>query len=385
MKLAPSGSYEKIHQIKLREGTAVAWISRGLVDNHWDKFLQESPLGQFQQSAIWSQTKNTEGWNPVRVVLTVDEELVGGFQMLWRSSWRGRIGYVSKGPVVLPGFPELAEFATDLLQQLTHSERLRGLVVQPPDLCKQMAANLAMRGFDFNMLVGVNEATCIVDLGDGFEGIEQRMSKWTRKKIRQALNRGIRIREGEKKDVKTFFELMLSTCRRQGVEPAPGDERTILALWDAAQPTQGIRLTFAEHEGKPLAGLVCILFGQTVSFWKKGWTSSDGRLHPNEPLMQEMLKWSSSRGYRFADFCALDKEMAVAMVSGEPLSPEQESSRHMFNVRLGGRPRLLPESKVYFPDPGIRLAYRVIYRKKMRQEEKVARLRNLLKTDRLDA
>ena len=385
MKLAPSGRYEKIDQTKLGEGTAVAWISRGLEDTHWDKFLQESPLGQFQQSAIWAQAKDAEGWRSVRVVLTVDQELVGGFQMLWRSSWRGRMGYVSKGPVVLPGYPGLAEFATDLLQQLTHSEKLRGLMVQPPDLCRQMAASLAMRGFDFNMLVGVNEATWIVDLEDGFEALEQRMSKWTRKKIRQALNRGIRIREGRREDVKTFFELMLSTCRRQGAAPVPADERTMLALWDAAQPTRCIRLTFAEHKGRPLAGLVCILFGQTVSFWKKGWTSSDGQLHPNEPLMQEMLKWSSSRGYRFADFCALDKGMAVAMLRGGPLSAPQESSRHMFNVRLGGRPRLLPESKVYFPNPGIRLAYRVIYQKKIRRAEEVARLGNLLKTNTLDA
>ncbi|HVB58577.1 MAG TPA: GNAT family N-acetyltransferase [Candidatus Acidoferrales bacterium] len=193
------------------------------------------------------------------------------------------------------------------------------------------------------------------------------MSKWTRKKIRQAVNRGIRIREGGRDDVTTFFELMLSTCRRQRTAPVPADKRTMLALWDAAQAARCIRLTFAEQEGKPVAGLLSILFGQTASFWKKGWTSLDGHLHPNELLMQEMLEWSSARGYRFADFCAVDRGMAVAMLSGEPLSSEQEGSRHMFNIRFGGRPRLLPEARVYFPNPGIRLAYRAIYRKKIRQ------------------
>ena len=385
MKPLPSGSYEKVREIRVREATVAAWMSRALEDNNWDKFLQKTPLGQFQQSAVWAQAKDAEGWRPVRVLLTMDQQLVGGFQMLWRSSWRGRIGYVSKGPVVLPGYPGLAESATKLLQELAQSEKLTGLIVQPPDLCTQIEEKLATCEFDFNTLVGVNEATCIVDLAHGLATVERQMSKWTRKKIRQGFKRGIRIREGHREDVNTFFELMLSTCRRQGVAPAPAGERTLLTLWDSAQPTQRIRLTLAEYEGRPLAGLGSIIFGQTVSFWKKGWTASHGQLHPNEALTHEMLEWSCSRGYRFADFCALDKGMAVAMMTGIPLSAEHESSRHMFNVRLGGRPRLLPEAKVYFPNPWIRVGYRLTYRKKIRQAEQFARLRTLLGTNPLDA
>jgi len=173
MKPAPSGSYEKIDQIKLGEGTAVAWISREVEDTHWDKFLQETPLGQFQQSTIWARVKATEGWRAVRVVLTVDKEIVGGFQILWQSSWRGRVGYVSKGPVALPGYPGLAEYATELLQRLGRRERFRALVVQPPDFCKQFSARLTVNGFELNMLVGVNETTWVVDLGDGFEAVER--------------------------------------------------------------------------------------------------------------------------------------------------------------------------------------------------------------------
>jgi hypothetical protein len=375
MNLARSGIYEKTDQTRLGEGTAVAWISREAEDSCWDKFLQETPLGQFQQSTIWARAKALEGWRTVRVVVTLDEEIVGGFQILWRPSWRGRMAYVSKGPVASPENPGLAEYATELLRKLVRSERFRALVVQAPDLCKQISSRLALGGFEVDTLARVNDATWIIPLGDGFEMVEQRMSRWTRKKIRQAVNRGVRIREGGREDVRTFFDLMLSTCRRQGAAPNPADERPILALWDAAQPARCIRLTFAECDGKTLAGLVCILFGQTVSFWKKGWTSSDGQLHPNEALMHEMLKWASSRGYRFGDFCALDREMAVAMLRGDPLSPEQETSRHIFNVRLGGCPRLLPRARVYFPNSVIRLAYRAIFYKQIRLANENSSLR----------
>jgi len=95
-----------------------------------------------------------------------------------------------------------------------------------------------------------------------------------------------------------------------------GNERTLLALWDAAWPTGSIRLTFAEHEGRTLGGLICILFGQTASLYKKGWDSSDRRLHPNELLTYEMLEWANAKRYRIADFTALDTGIAIRNVQG---------------------------------------------------------------------
>ncbi len=360
MKFAPSCSYERTEQRKLANGTATAWVSRGSEDSCWDKFLQGTPLGQFQQSTIWARAKEAEGWKPLRVVLTMDDdEMVGGFQILWRSSWYGRIGYVSKGPMVLPGYSGLAEFSTELLRVLSRRQGFWGVLVQPPDPCRQMPDRLIRDGFPRDLRGKVISATWVVDLREGFEAVEQGMSKWTRKKMKQAEKRGVTIRQGGREDVRTFFELMLSTCRRQGTEPAPAG---------------CIRLTLAECKGKPLAGLVCILFGKTVSFWKKGWTSSDGDRHPNELLMKEMLQWATSKGYHLADFCALDRNIAIAMLSGEPLTPAQESSRHMFNVRLGGSPWLLPEARVYFPNLLVRLTYRAIFYRRIRQLEENGKL-----------
>jgi lipid II:glycine glycyltransferase (peptidoglycan interpeptide bridge formation enzyme) len=358
MKLGPAGSYEKTDQTRLEQGTAVAWISREAEDSCWDKFLQETPLGQFQQSAIWARAKATEGWGMLRVVVTLDEQIVGGFQILWRPTWRGRMAYVSKGPVVLPGYPGLTEYAIELLRKLAAKERFRALVVQPPDLCEQTSSLLSLSGFDLDFLTGVNDATWVIDLEKGAKAVEQGMSKTTRRDIREAGSLGIRIREGGRDDINIFFALMLSTCRRQRTAPNPTEKRTIFALWDAAPSTHCIRITLAEYQGKPLAGLACILFGQTASIWKKGWNASDRELRPNELLMHEMLMWASLKSYRFADFCAFDKEMALTMLRGDALSPEQRRTRHISHIKLGGYPRLLPKAQIYFPNAIFRLAYR---------------------------
>ena len=374
MKFEASGNYEKMDQRTLEGGTAVAWISREAEDLCWDKFLQETPLGQFQQSTMWARAKHSEGWKPVRVVVTVEEEIVAGFQILWQSLWHGRMGYVSKGPVVWPGHHGLAEYATALLQKLCREERLRALVVQPPDLCVQMSEALACNGFMPNMFAKVNDATWILDLGDGFDAVEQRMRTEKRRVARQAVKLGVSVREGDRRDLGTFFELMLSTCRRQGVEPNPRDMSSLLALWDAAEPGGCILLFFAEYEAKPLAGLLCIPFGNRFTLWKKGWSSTEGHRHPNDLAHYEALKWACLSGYQFGDFAAFDKQMAVAILSGKELSPEQGRTRHIFNAHFGGSPRLLPAARVYFPNPLLRSAYRMFFYKKIRQAEEACKL-----------
>ena len=113
LSLAESCNYERLDQRILEEGTVTAWISRDGTDTFWDDFLSQTPLGQFQQSTIWARAKHSEGWRSVRVLFTVEDVLVGGFQLLERSSLWGRIGYVSKGPVILADRMPLAQYAGD--------------------------------------------------------------------------------------------------------------------------------------------------------------------------------------------------------------------------------------------------------------------------------
>src|ERR1017187_3150477 len=80
---------------------AAAWLSPELEDPYWDDFLKATPLGHFQQSSLWARAKDIEGWRPVRMILTLDGQIAGGFQILTAHTRFGLIGYVSKGPVVI--------------------------------------------------------------------------------------------------------------------------------------------------------------------------------------------------------------------------------------------------------------------------------------------
>lgn len=329
-------------------------------DPQWDDFLQSATLGQFQQSSIWAHVKKTEGFKSIRVIVTVDDRIAGGFQILWRRFSLWRIGYVSKGPVVWPEDPRVCEFVADLLRSVVEANKLSALIVQPPDLTEAIPATLPKNLFLPNVLKSVIESTLVVDVTGSLETIQQRISKYTRKKLRQADRRGAVIREGGKQDIGAFFQLMLATCKRQGEKASPRTEESLHALWDAGRATQNVRFIFAECGGKTVAGGLFIRFGGTVSFWKKGWNSTAGECRPNELITYEGLEWAKACDLKLLDFMGLDEATAQAMIKGEELTDEQKAGRDFLNICFGGQPRLLPRASVYFPSPVLRFAYKTV-------------------------
>src|SRR5262245_2268685 len=90
---------------RLLQGTEVvgrrtnAWLSTEAGAPAWDNFLRGTDLGQFQQSSLWAQAKQVDGWQSLRLILEQEQRIVGGFQILWRRTRFGRVGYIIKGPV----------------------------------------------------------------------------------------------------------------------------------------------------------------------------------------------------------------------------------------------------------------------------------------------
>ena len=170
----PGGAYRQFAEGTVAARKAATWISEEAEDEGWDRFLERNPAGQFHQSSIWARAKASEGWSSVRVVIGGEGGVMGGFQLLWRSSRFGRIGYVSKGPV-LESLESRADaqllegYAAGLLKEVARRKKLRAVIVQPPDFCEAMSGSLRDAGWLPGTPMGVNDATWIVDVSDGFE------------------------------------------------------------------------------------------------------------------------------------------------------------------------------------------------------------------------
>jgi hypothetical protein len=341
------------------DGLAVS-VSSAFEDSAWDAFLQSSPFGEFPQSSVWARYKHTDGWRCSRTLVKRDQRIAGGFQVLWRPTRFGRIGYAGKGPVAQAEDPEMVDALVEMLAETTRRLRLAALVVQPPGRSRLTPARLQAPVFLPNRIQSIITATLVVDVTAGMPTIEAGMRRTTRQLLRKGIRSGVTVREGFEKDLETFFHLMLKTCERQNVSPNPSSAAALKALWQASGGAAGCRLTLAEHGGKAIGGLFCIAFGKVLALWKKGSIPDRLGLHPMESLYHDAFAWAASRGFHFCDFLSLQRRTAECLLRKLPLTGEQKHSRDIFNLGFGGTPVLLPEAYLHIPNPLLALGYRLL-------------------------
>ena len=328
-----------------------------LEDRAWDRFLSEASRGQYQQSSIWARVKASQGWACSRTLLWDEHGCRGGFQLLHRRTRFGRLGYVTKGPALANESLDEVEACTEAIKAATERLGLRALVVQPPDE-SGLELPLLEAGFGHASLLRVDEANLLIDMDDD---LDSRIPAATRKRVRQAARRGVTVREGAAEEIGTFFALMAKTCERRGVVPNPS-EAGLREMWSLFADEADVRVSFAEVGGEPVAGLLCLGYGDCLTVWKKGWNGAAADVRPNHGLYHETLLWARDAGYRVCDFGGLERGIAATLLRGEPLSPEQRAGRDFFNLSFGGRPVLLPRALILFPNRLPRVAHQWVSR-----------------------
>lgn len=327
-------------------------------DPEWDQFVENSPFGEFQQTNAWARYKQTAGWKPLRILLREDGRISSGGQILWRQTRLGRIGYISKGPVISDPQGPMPDVLAKELTRAARQHRLTALIVQPPSCDQSADAVLRRNRFSQSPLVDTITASLQVDVSAGVESIEAAMNKTSRNQIRQAMRKKITVRHGGEEDIGDFFRLMCRTAERIGVRPNPYSAEALRELYRALRGDDHCRITFAELDNRRLAGIFCIHFKDIVYVWKKGANQEDLKHHPVDLLYHDVFCWAHTKGSRCCDFCSMDRTIAENLKNGMPLTKEQLASRDFYHLRFGGKPILMPGAYVYFPNPLARLAHR---------------------------
>lgn len=336
-------------------------VAESAEDPDWDRFLQSTDLGQYQQSGMWARAKSCEGWRPLRMVYRKDRAIAGGFQLLHKPRPGGSIAYISKGPVLNRDDPDLWHRAVRDIAGIARQKKILALIVQQPDLSTAGSEVWACGDFSQDRLMEVITATLLFDLCAGMANFERSIHPDYMRKVRQARKRGVTVREGFRQDIDLFFQLMLTTCRRQGEKnPQPASPEALRAIWDAFAGSGCIRLTFAEVQGKTVAGQLNFIFGKRVVLYKKGWTAEHGDCRPNHMLTHDILDWAHRQGATTVDCSALGRDMAETLLAGKPLTEAHKQSRDMFNLCFGGRPQLLPQPRIFIPNPVVRAGYAAV-------------------------
>jgi len=354
----PADPYRKIGTWETENGPLTVWRSPGLTDAPWDDFLRGSPCGQYQQSSLWAQYKACDGWNHHRVILTKADRILGGFQILWKKTRAGRMGYANKGPVVEPPDAGLTRRLNSLLCETTRELGLIALIAQAPDESLPSPAPNEDAVFVQSNPGSLIETTYLIDVSEGMEVVRSRMRPKLRKNLKDGRKSGTIIREGSEADLPLFFSLMSATCARKQTPPNPSSLEAVRQLWQIFAPSKSIRLVVAECEGRAPAAQLNLVFGNRVSIWKEGWDGTYPNWHTGALLEEATLEWAHAQGLKLCDICSLSRSTALRLLAGQKITAETVSSRDLFNVRFGGYPKILPPARIYLPNPMLRWAYR---------------------------
>jgi len=328
----------------------------------WDLFLENSEYGHFQQSSCWADFKGSQGWQAHRYIDHRSGSIRGGFQILCKTMRIGTLCYISKGPVIEHNDAELLRELLEIAVKIVSEKKFPSLIVQLPDRCTGLDSLLRSCGFIKMPGKAIINATAVIDLNHSLETIRANFRQTTRKNIRQALRRGVTVREGSQEDLNAFFSLMAQTCLRQKTKPNPANPEELHSLWSAFSKRGKIRLTLAEDREEIIAGLLCIGFGKRFTFWKKGSNPGQFNTHAMPLLYWEALEWAKENGYKVSDFFALKRRIASKLLSGTPLSQDEKKTKDMFNLGFGITPEVLPSAHIWLKNRLLRSTGRMLSR-----------------------
>lgn len=293
----------------------------------WDAFVAATPQGHLLQTFAWGELKGGFGWVPVRIAIARDGALVAGAQVLYRRLGPWMLGYIPKGPIFLEEDAECVARFWQGLYRLSHKMRAISLKVEPPWREEETAEQQWLLGERFSPSAEriQPKRTVLVNLTPSEEEILARMKPKWRYNIRLSLRRGVTVREGNAKDLPTFYRLMRLTGQRDGfaIHSAAYYERA----WALFAPQDRGRLFLAEYQGEVLAGILAYAFNGQAYYMYGASSDAYREYMPNHQLQWRAMQWARACGCRTYDLWGITDH-------GDP--SESLSGVERFKAGFGG-------------------------------------------------
>ena len=354
--------FKFIEELQTAEGKLSAWCCIKNDVPVWDEFLDSIPGSHFYQTSMWARVRILDGWQPLITLITLDGRLISGFQILTRNKkYIGKIGLLLKGPVSIPNEPNIKQFLIRVLRKVAGLNKIRALIIQPPDKGSDMIDLTGEPDFYPNVVKNaLKDNTVVIDLRGDEDTIFKAIKRTRRQNINSAIRQGVIVREGNRDELGVFFNYMLATCERQRVDPSPSSLQFIETLWDIFSVKNHVKMFVSEYQGKIISCLIAIPFSDTAYLWKFGWSGEDPKLYANVVIYWEIFRWAKAGGLCFADLGAVDSDLAHELLQKKPVPKEKLNTYSRFKVGFGGNIISLTNGYIYVPNKVIGLMYRTL-------------------------
>ena len=270
-------------------------------DPRWETLMSSLPTSVIYQHPAWlGVLEETYGYKPIHLACEdATGQLRGVLPLFYRRGLRtGRI------------FASL--FDCPIAGPLAYDDQARAALIQAA-----VERTRAEPGSQLQLKVKSTSLDGLVDSVIGvpmFETYELalperpdllRLDSRVKRAVNKAARLGVRIRQAETEgELRAWYGLYQQTMRRLFVVPRP--YRFFELAWQRLRPQGLLRLLLAEHveagQSRLVAGLLFLLWGQTISYTFAGWRREDQALRPNDFLHWRAIQDACAEGFCWYDF-----------------------------------------------------------------------------------
>lgn len=151
----------------------------------------------------------------------------------------------------------------------------------------------------------VIDHTDVLDLSDGFASIFQRWGKGNRSAISKAIRNGVTIkRASQDSDWQDYYNIYLDSQQRWGDHVSVRHQSALFEiLRRRGAEAGGVELWVAAHEGRSIAGALCLYSSRIATYWHGAALASYFELRPVNLLLHDAIRDATERGFSWFDFC----------------------------------------------------------------------------------
>lgn len=283
---------------------------------HWNASLRDLPYAHVLQTWEWGEFKRDTGrWTPLRLAFERDGRIVAMASLLTRSMGPLKVMYVSKGPALDYADVNLAKRVFSELETRADGFGDVWLKVDPDVIAatglpkaaeeclhnvgSEIAGTLRRRGWRFSDSQVQFRNTLTIDLRRSEDDILAAMSGNTRRKIRVAAKKGVKIRAASIEDLPLLYQLYQVTGER--------DKFLIRSFayyrraWEQFMRAGLAQALIAEHKGVAIAHVILFHFGSACWYFYGASANEERGRMPNYALQWAAIRWAKAQGYALYD------------------------------------------------------------------------------------
>lgn len=284
----------------------------------YDEFLKKHDRCHYAQSKKWANIK-CDWKNEIIIVRDENGKIKGSLSILIRKVpyFKSTLMYAPRGPICDENdeetFSELISQADNLAKKYKSF-----MLKMDPDILQtnEVFKNIAKKN-GFKISGKIKNVTKLMQpryvfrldiKGKTEKEVFDSFRPKTRYNIRLATKKGVTLREGTKKDLGIFKEIMDVTGTRDGFNIR--SKEYFETIYNNMMP-DNIKLMFAEYNGEPIACVMNILYGNKQWYLYGGSLNKNRNLMPNYLLQWEMIKKAIKDKcdvYDFRGICATDEK-----------------------------------------------------------------------------